>query len=119
MLQKAVTLSTCEAEYDAAAQAARETVWTLALVNEINTEALPTPVNIREDNQGAIALSKNPVGHGRNKHIDIKKHFIRELTEKGIIALCYTPTLEQVADMFTKALPAPRFLALRKLLMGA
>jgi hypothetical protein len=118
MLQKAVTLSTCEAEYDAAAQAAREAVWTLALLNEICADILPTPISIREDNQGAIALSKNPVGHGKNKHIDIKKHFIRELTEKGTIALCYTPTLEQIADIFTKALPAPRFLELRKLLMG-
>lgn len=118
MLQKAVTLSTCEAEYSAAAQAAREAVWTLALVNEIGKDELPTPVNIHEDNQGTIALSKNPVGHGKNKHIDIKKHFLRELTEKGAIALSYTPTLEQIADIFTKALPQPRFLELRKLLMG-
>ena len=32
---------------------------------------------IFEDNQGTIALAKNPVSRQRCKHIDIKYHFVR------------------------------------------
>ena len=35
------------------------------------------------DNQGAIALSRNPVHHQRSKHIDIRYHFIRDEILKG------------------------------------
>ena len=34
------------------------------------------------DNQGAIALSKDPVNRQRCKHIDIKYHFIRDALHK-------------------------------------
>ncbi|GFS13097.1 retrovirus-related Pol polyprotein from transposon TNT 1-94 [Elysia marginata] len=30
------------------------------------------------DNQGSIALAKNPVKHQKAKHIDIKYHFVRD-----------------------------------------
>ena len=35
-------------------------------------------VKVYEDNQGAIALAKNPEFHKRNKHIGIRHHFVRE-----------------------------------------
>ena len=34
------------------------------------------PVNIKNDNQGAIVLVKNPVKHMKLKHIDIRYHSI-------------------------------------------
>ena len=38
----------------------------------------------RNNNQGAIPLTRNPIKHTRSKHIDIRYHFIREslLSEK-------------------------------------
>ena len=118
-LQHCVSLSTCEAEYVAASEAAREAVWLANLIAEISHEVLPTPIRLNEDNQGAIALAKNPVGHGRNKHIDLRHHFLRELVETGKIVMTYIPTNDQLADIFTKALGKQRFLTLRQLLMGA
>nr|CCA21918.1 PREDICTED: copia proteinlike putative [Albugo laibachii Nc14] len=59
---------------------------------------------IYEDNQGCIALAKNPVFHSRTKHIDIKFHFLREKVEDGVIVLEYKPTDEMIADGLTKAL---------------
>ena len=38
-------------------------------------------------------------------HIDIRHHIIREYVKKGTISLIRTPTLEMVADGFTKSLP--------------
>ena len=61
------------------------------------------------DNQGAIALTKNPRYHARTKHIDIQYHFLGEDIESGSIQLTYYPTHEMVADIFTKPLPRPLF----------
>ena len=56
---------------------------------------------IYEDNQGAIALSKQ-----RCKHIDIKYHFLREVAGSGKINIVYCQTENMVADILTK--PATR-----------
>ena len=76
----------------------------------INTEEL---IEILEDNQGAIAMSKNPVGYIRTKHTDIKHHFIRETIPAGTIVLTYCPTKDMVANIFTKALLRDQFKKLR------
>ena len=57
------------------------------------------------DNQSCIKLMENPVFHDRSKHISIIYHFIRAYVHKGAVKLEYIPTYEQVADIFTKALP--------------
>ena len=62
-----------------------------------------------EDNQGAIALAKNPIAHSRTKHIDIRFHFIREARENGLIQIKYCPTEEMLADLLTKPLPRISF----------
>ena len=61
------------------------------------------------DNQGAIALSKDNKFHSRTKHIDLHYHFIREAVDEGKINVQYIPTAENVSDIFTKALPRPKF----------
>ena len=43
------------------------------------------------------------------KHIDLRYHFIREAVEDGKVKMEYIPTADNVADIFTKALPKPRF----------
>ncbi len=67
------------------------------------------PTTIQEDNQGTIAMSKNPVSHKRTKHIDIKFHFVREKIQDKTIELKYRPKHEMIADIFTKPLPRGQF----------
>ena len=61
-------------------------------------------VILNVDNQGAIALAKNPVYHQRSKHIDIRYHYIRLEVENKNVELIYVPSEDNVADIFTKPL---------------
>ena len=61
------------------------------------------PVTIFEDNQGALALAKNPVHHERSKHIDIRYHFTRECVLNKQIEIAYVQSENNVADIMTKA----------------
>lgn len=62
--QPTVALSFCEAEYVAQTQAAKETIWLRSLLVELlNKNGEVTATVIYGDNQGAIALAKNPQFH--------------------------------------------------------
>ena len=61
------------------------------------------------DNQGAIALAKNPHLHDRSRHIDIKYHHVRNLVESRKLKIKYIPTAEMTADGFTKPLDRTKF----------
>lgn len=101
--QTTVALSTTEAEYVALAEAAREACWLKNLYGELGyTQAYP--ITIRGDNNGSIAMARNPQFHQRSKHIAIRWHLLRELVEEGILSIeeCRDP--EQTADVLTKAL---------------
>jgi len=54
--------------------------------------------------------------HGRNKHIDVHFHFLRELTKNGTVKLVHCNTQEQVAYVMTKPLKLDSFMKLRSLL---
>ena len=108
-----MSLSTTEAEFIAACESTKEAVWLRSLLSEIlGVSNGSTPLLC--DNEGAIRLVKNPEFHQRTKHIDIKYHFIREKHQDKEIEIVYTSTENQLADLFTKPLPTPRFNHLRK-----
>ena len=110
--QSCVALSTAEAEYMALSSAAQEAVWLRQLTAELRSPP-ETATTIFEDNQSAIAMTKNPQFHGRAKHIAIKYHFIREQVQNGTIKLKYCPTSQMLADIFTKGLSRDQFCTLR------
>ncbi|KAG3230733.1 hypothetical protein PI124_g24169 [Phytophthora idaei] len=87
--QRTVALSSTEAEYMALTEAAQEAIWLKAFLCELGEMKSDDPVNIYEDNQGSIALAKNPEFHKRTKHIDIRYHFVRERVEDGQVVLQY------------------------------
>ena len=43
--------------------------------------------------------------HTKKKHIAIKYHYLRELVQDKEVRMEYVNTKEQIADIFTKALP--------------
>ncbi|CAI5732010.1 unnamed protein product [Peronospora farinosa] len=108
--QSSVSLSTSEAEYIALSLAIQEGKWVHRLLCEILAASnKPAPgLKILEDNQSCIKMTKNPVNHGRAKHIDIKYHHIRDEVKRGEVKLQYCETSIMLADILTKALPGPR-----------
>ena len=106
--QATIALLTTEAEYVALCMATQEAIWLRRLLADIG-EPPEGPSEIYEDNQGAISMAKNPVGHARTKHIDIHYHFIRERVQDSVIALKYIDTEEMIADILMKPLPKHRF----------
>jgi len=91
--QKVVALSSCEAEYIAAASAATQALWLSRLLGELLGSKVDV-VELKVDSKSALALAKNPVFHGRSKHIRIKYHFIRDCLEDGSIKADHIPTTD-------------------------
>ncbi|XP_020266632.1 uncharacterized protein LOC109842134 [Asparagus officinalis] len=106
--QGVVALSSCEAEYVAAASTVCEAIWLRNILKELDHPQEDSTV-IFVDNKSAIQLAKNPVHHGRSKHIDTRFHFLT-------IELKHCHTTEQVADIFTKPLSGETFMRLRDML---
>ncbi|GJX69097.1 NB-ARC domains-containing protein [Tanacetum coccineum] len=75
-----MALSSCESEFMAATGAACQALWLKRLLSEL-TGWEEKRITLKVDNVSAIALVRNPVFHGRSKHIDIRYHFIRECVE--------------------------------------
>jgi hypothetical protein len=63
-LQKVVALSTVEAEYYSLVDEVQEGTWIISLIDEIGF-GVKRPVLLKEDNQGCIAVAKNPGSHYR------------------------------------------------------
>lgn len=111
--QPVVTLSTTEAEFIAAASCACQGVWLRRILGKLGL-LQDKCTTIFCDNSSTIKLSKNPVMHGRSKHIDVRFHFLRDLAKEGVIELLYCNTQDQISDIMTKALKADVFLKLRR-----
>jgi len=111
--QPVTALLSCEAEYIAGTFATCQALWLDLVMKELKCDVMK-PLTLKIDNKSGISLAKNPISHGRSKHIETRFHFIREQLTNGMIKLHYCPTELQLADGFTKAVKLDRFEFLRK-----
>ncbi|GJR45677.1 putative RNA-directed DNA polymerase [Tanacetum coccineum] len=101
-----------KAEYKALADIVDELTWLQALLNELGIRSSSTPI-LWCDNLDATYLSANPIFLARTKHVEIDYHFVRETFSQGDLRVLHISTHDQIAYIFTKPLPTPRFLFLR------
>ena len=113
--QEIVALSSYEAEFMAAIEAAKQAIWLQELLGEIVGKECKK-ITIRVDNRSAIALTENLVFHGRSKHIHRRFHFIREFVEDDQVEVEHVPGSEQRADILTKSLGRIKFVEMRSLI---
>ncbi|XP_071680467.1 uncharacterized protein [Lolium perenne] len=106
--QATVSRSSTEAEYKSLANATAEIIWIESLLKELGIRRYETSC-LWCDNMGATYLSANPIFHARTKHIEIDFHFVRERVANRQLDIRFIPSRDQVADGFTKALPARQF----------
>ena len=98
--QQTVSLSSSEAEYQALSECVQESVFTQNLVEELT--GVRKPAIIYEDNLGTIFLVKNQQVSSRTKHIDIRRHFMRDLQEKKDLDVRFKRSENNSADIMTK-----------------
>ena len=75
------------------------------------------PTIIKEDNKACQLFADHPGNFQRTKHIDVRYHFVRERIQRGSVRVDYVPTSDNVADIFTKALPREPFFKFRSMLV--
>ncbi len=94
--------------------AAQEAIFLRKLITEIRTcitgfhRDLP-PTKILCDNMGAVHTATNPSSSGASKHIELRYLKIREYQETFKLHVKHIVGVSNIADMFTKPLPAPPF----------
>ncbi|CAH9081477.1 unnamed protein product [Cuscuta epithymum] len=110
--QHVVAKYSTEAEYRAIAFTSTELIWIQQLLRELQAP-LHIPPILLCDNLSATYMVANPVFHQRSKHIKIDYHFVREQVADGSVIVRHVPALDQIADIFTKAVGNSRFTSLR------
>lgn len=110
--QLVTILYSYETKYISVSFSSCQSLWLYSLLKELQCE-VQRPMKLMIHNKPAISLTKNPISYGRNKHIEIWFHFIREQVMKGMIEVMYCTTQDQLADEFTKALKVVSFEYLR------
>ena len=98
--------STMEVEYIAASKVAKEAFWYKKFATELGvmpSDAIPPYC----DNNGAIALAKEPRSHQKSKHIERRFHLIRDYLKKGYVEVKRVDSINNVANPLTKSLGPP------------
>ncbi|GJS20271.1 retrotransposon protein, putative, ty1-copia subclass [Tanacetum coccineum] len=107
--QSTTAMSSMEAKYIAAAEAAIEVIWICKFIYGLGVvPSIDKPMDMYCDNTGAITIADEPGVQKGAKHFRRKYHFIREAIQEGDISILKVHTYNNLADPFTKPMPCTK-----------
>jgi hypothetical protein len=86
--QRAVTLSSAEAEFVALSEAAKDIKFVAQILESMGIE-IELPIVVRVDNIGAIFMSENVSTTSKTRHVDVRYHYVREYVEDGFVKIVF------------------------------
>ena len=95
------------------------TLWTQMFLAEQQGYQLEENI-LAQDNESAMRLEKNgrmPAGQ-KSRHINIRYFWIKDQVKANKIEIQHCPTLEMLADFFTKPLQEHLFRRFRDIILG-
>ena len=111
-----MALSSCEAEFMSLTEVCRELMWMCRFLDEIGLE-YEAP-NVYCDSSSAINWAGDPVQHQRNKHVEIKYYYCRDIVADGKVQLFKIHTSNNVSDIMAKPVGRQIMQRLRPEAMG-
>jgi len=103
-----VTKSSTHAEYVALSESVSEIKVIMNLLKDFQAN-VTKPVNIYEDNSGAVAIAKFGTFTKNSKHIEVHYHYVHESVEEGMIDVIQIESENNIADISTKSLGSNNF----------
>jgi hypothetical protein len=100
--QKSTSSSSAESEFKAMHKVSQEVMFLRQLLRELGYGDPREPTDILEDNIACEQYVRNPVLHGRMKHIDIAYHVVKDWHADGQIRALRVPSASNLADGMTK-----------------
>jgi hypothetical protein len=110
--QPLTAASTTESEFRALSECSREALWIAKLLKAFDIPS--EPFLIRGDSQGALGAIKNHSYTKHTKHIEIVHDFMKDRLQTGQLEFDFVSGADNPADIFTKCLPAEKFVKFRK-----
>ena len=119
-VERTVASDSTDAEILAQVSACKDAIWIRLLLKELGMpQNGPTPID--NDNQAAVAVAEQDAGEAnrRTRHSAVRRAFVRQQVNDGIVAFKDVRSADMPADVFTKALPFPAFARHRASLLGS
>ena len=115
-MQQLIALSTTKAKYIALSTALCDVTHIIHLLEELQEHGFnvhnPTPkitCHTFTDNKSCIEIATNHTTRPRTKHLSVCLHYFRSHVANQTITIKHISTKNQIADMFTEALPHDQF----------
>ena len=91
-----------DAELQASSDATQRALWLRILLANLDLDT--STISIKNDNNGAIALTKHPNNFDKSKDFDIRQNFVREKVEDNLVSLDKVSSQDNTANILTKPL---------------
>ena len=76
----------------------KEALFVNGMLHFMRPNRKPRKTEVPDDDKGTIALAENPLSSSMIKHVDVKHHFLTNLTEEGVIEVTYVPSEKTACD---------------------